>query len=1448
MNETENMPVSENMTQSPEPGRRILLFRGDVVRFRLYVDESASGSGWLRTNIGLADMTRAEIIAAVDENESPMHHDWFDIPMARTENGYELTLPLCEVGHFEAKCYFLPRDEQPVWPRGDNTHINVEPAESVCANTVYNAFIRQFGPNKRERQKPPVDIDFKKFDAAGYTLIPPSGTFRSFIKALDFIVDELGCRYIQLLPINPTPTTYGRMGRFGSPYASQSFKLVDTALAEFDHKSTPMEQFIELVDAIHSRYARVILDIAINHTGWGARLHEMYPEWLKRDKEGKIEMPGAWGVLWEDLTKLDYSQKDLWRFMADVFLTWCRRGVDGFRCDAGYMIPKAAWRYIIARVRTQYPDTIFFLEGLGGRISVTRDLLNTGNLNWAYSELFQNYDRGQIHHYMPEAIDISGSDGVMVNFAETHDNPRLASVSTTWAKMRTALCALFSNHGGFAFANGVEWFATEKINVHDASPLNWGAEVNQVDHIRRLNTILKTHPAFFDNVTPGFIEKDEGPFLAFLRRHSDSGRSLLILVNLDCSHPVKACWDFAFPGGGNQGDGGQGVVFDLVSTTPFTFVREQPGNTLMLEPGQVLCLSPEKEDMAWIETAEKARRRVPDRIAGQRLRSKVLDVYRHFHGTVHMGDFDPDAEALQLKVDPAGYCRYRNGGGDMAGVVVWQYPADLKRRVMVPPGFFFIVAAPVYFEARLVENDRVIAIEKGIEKDGGGFFALFTPFAGADAHRPLTLGLTLYNGRRNGGYAHETAYLLVLQDPTDVSVRTKVGRNALMAAPSTLLETNRIGGMCRASTWWGHLGSKYDALIGANLNPDLPDNRWIMFTRCRGWIVYQDYSCAIQTDCIRDVFWGGRGVMTWRLRMPTGLGRHVQVSAALEMVVRENRVRIHFHRHLKNEADQLDDECAVRLILRPDIEDRSFHETTKAFMGPEKTFPNAVSAAADGFVFSPDPDRLLDITMAGAGFVWEPEWQYMVHRPLEETRGMDPHSDLFSPGYLHGELKGGQTLVLDAATGRGDVRLSDPPALVMPDIPNETVSGSMALPDAMLRAMDHFVVERQQLKSVIAGYPWFLDWGRDSLIFCRGLIAAGKIDTARAVITLFGQFEQNGTLPNMICGNDAANRDTSDAPLWFIAACRDLVEIAGAGDFPDAPCGGRTIRDILFSIVSGYIQGTPNGIKMDPDTGLVFSPSHFTWMDTNHPAGTPRQGYPIEIQALWYAALQFLAKLNAPEDFEIQGGIDLQNTADRVARSIERFFYKPETGFLSDCRHCDPGCAPGDAPADDALRPNQLFAITMGAIKDRDVSENILSACSELLVPGGIRSLADRAVDYPLTIRHNGNVLGDPHRPYRGRYQGDEDRRRKPAYHNGTAWTWVFPSFCEAWGVVHGGKGKKAALAWLSSSTELIDSGCLGQVPEITDGDFPHTPRGCDAQAWSASEVYRVWAWLSRGE
>ncbi|MBW2605773.1 MAG: glycogen debranching protein, partial [Deltaproteobacteria bacterium] len=271
-------------------------------------------------------------------------------------------------------------------------------------------------------------------------------------------------------------------------------------------------------------------------------------------------------------------------------------------------------------------------------------------------------------------------------------------------------------------------------------------------------------------------------------------------------------------------------------------------------------------------------------------------------------------------------------------------------------------------------------------------------------------------------------------------------------------------------------------------------------------------------------------------------------------------------------------------------------------------------------------------------------------------------------------------------------------------------------------------------------------------------------------------------------------------------------------------------------IASSMIATTPNGIRMDPKSCLLFSPAHFTWMDTNHPAGTPREGYPIEIQALWFAALSFLARIDAGSNSK-----DWAKIAEQVQASILDLFYLKKEGYLSDCLHAHADTPAHRAKPDDALRPNQLLAVTLGAVTDTSVIRKVVAACEELLIPGAIRSLADRKVRSPLEIVHHGKVLNNPEHPYQGKYKGDEDTKRKPAYHNGTAWTWLFPSFCEAWVSAYGDRGKPAARAWLASSIRLISRGCVGHVPEILDGDFPHIHRGCDAQAWGVSELLRVW-------
>ena len=1273
------MNNSDWVIQDPAPGTHILMFRGDTQSFTLSLSHPEKGWAWLRTNIGHAQITRNEIIREVDHDDTPLGRDWFDIPMEQVDDRhFQVIIPLYEVGHFQAKSFFLREGESnPLWPRGPNTVINVEPADTCCSNIIYNAFVRQFGPNKEGGGAPDSSEEgsIQVLDRAGYGVIPPSGTFRDLIRELDFIIGELGCRIIQLLPIHPAPTTYPRMGRFGSPYAALSFTAVDPALAEFDSRATPLEQFTELVDAVHERNAKIFIDIAINHTGWAASLHETHPQWLVRDVDGRIRVPGAWGVLWEDLTALDYTYKDLWRYVADVFLTWCRRGVDGFRCDAGYMIPTSAWKYIVAVVRDQYPDTVFFLEGLGGKISVTRDILNTANFDWAYSELFQNYDRNQIENYLPEAGEISKGDGIMIHFAETHDNIRLASLSKVYARMRTALCALCSQQGGFGFANGMEWYATEKINVHESPSLNWGATSNQVQHIRRLNALLRVHPAFHDKTDLKLVQEGRENHIVLIRHHLPSGKKLLIMANLDHENKTLGSWN------PQQAGMNSSVFTDLISEERVDVAVSGGRHTYLLDPGEVLCLTADKGDVDLARNASRPDFTIPERIERQCLRVRALDVFRFYYGVRDLENFDPDQAAQHLATDPVEYCRKLNPFSEEPRVITWQWPSDVKRKVMVPPEHFLLVRSETPFRARIMENERCKAQEKSLSCSDGSFFVLFSPLPTPKFHRSSILKLSVY---KPGHYEHAEAPLFFLPRPEDAEVKRIFRRSELLNKPLLLLGSNGRGGMLRANVSWGELSSRYDALLAANLNPAYPEDRRIMFTRCRAWLVFQGYSQKICSDCVDSFCFNYNSCGFWRYHVPAGQGEDIFLNIGIEMVPGKNAVRMVFSRQNSGgEKNKLADHEEVRLILRPDIEDRNFHETTKAYTGPERHWPDSVETHSQSFIFAPEAEHKLHVWISRGNFVWEPEWHYMVHRPLDAERGLDPDSDLFSPGYFSANLKGGQAVELTAQIeDTGDTKSTH----MMPVAHNIESSAfekntSWKLDEALKSAVDHYIVKRKNFKTVIAGYPWFLDWGRDTLIFVRGLIRTGMTDDARVILQQFGQLEKEGTIPNMIRGEDISNRDTSDAPLWFFLACSDLVRVEGKEDFLDAECGDRTIRQALLSIGRFFTGGISNGIRMDPESGLIFSPAHFTWMDTNHPAGTPREGYPIEIQALWYVALSFLARI----DPEGEGRSDWGERALQVQSSILDLFVLKNEDHLADCLHARPGVPASRAEQDLSL-------------------------------------------------------------------------------------------------------------------------------------------------------------------
>ena len=480
------------------------------------------------------------------------------------------------------------------------------------------------------------------------------------------------------------------------------------------------------------------------------------------------------------------------------------------------------------------------------------------------------------------------------------------------------------------------------------------------------------------------------------------------------------------------------------------------------------------------------------------------------------------------------------------------------------------------------------------------------------------------------------------------------------------------------------------------------------------------------------------------------------------------------------------------------------------------------------------------------------EWSENIQHPVEQSRGQTGSGDAFSPGWFELPLAKGATVDLVVTADP-----SDPDAKAMASAhtafnagplstdnafsPDRPLQGqppggqTVSFYEALLNAVRAYVVKRGSGKTVIAGYPWFLDWGRDTFICARGLLAAGMKVEVQQVLLTFAKFERDGTLPNTIFGEDASNRDTSDAPLWFGLVCEEL----GADLNALSPVPGRTLRNVLESIASNYIKGTPNGIRMDPASGLIWSPSHFTWMDTNYPACTPREGYPVEIQALWIRLLRQLAAISKGDQADKWEKLARQSQA-----SLERLFWREDKGYYADVLIAGRGQPAESATVDDALRSNCLLVVSLALSAGDRARRGVLAGLQYLVVPGALRSLAPLPVSVPLpNIGTDGRLLNNPKAPYWGRYEGDEDTRRKPAYHNGTAWTWGLPNFCEAmvraWDFSP--EAVAAARAYLFSVQRIMSEGCLGQIPEILDGDTPHTQRGCDAQAWGVTEALRVW-------
>ncbi len=1461
----------------PTAGARLLRFVGDRICFS--VRGAGAASAWrarLRTNLGRAAARRREIIAAHAGGASHAGASWRDVPMQKTGDGWEVELPLAEVGFFKAKAYLLDDKDWQHWPEGPDVGIGVHPDFARTANTLYCAFTRLFGAtrNLSSTRDEKLEAQIKSLDVKNFTVIPPSGRLRDLARQLPHIIHTLGCRIVHLLPVQPAPTTFARFGRFGSPYASLDLTAIDPALVEFDRLTTGVDQFCELTFTAHSLGARVFLDIVINHTGWGSTLQENHPDFFLRHPDGAFANPGAWGTIWEDLVELKQDNVALWDKIADALLIWCRRGVDGFRCDAGYKIPVAAWQYIVARVQDEFSDTIFLLEGLGGSWEATEALLTDGGMQWAYSELFQNYSGRQVADYLDYANQQSSRVGAYVHYSETHDNDRLAEKGRAWSLLRNRLCALASPSGGFGFTCGVEWLAAEKIRVHGCAGLNWGSRNNLIPELAQLNKLLADHPCFFDGAKLTRLSAPDSPVYALLRESAEGKDSVLVLVNTD----VEMGNAFVVPDPLTRASC---FTIDLLGQPLPKVGITKDTTTFTLEPGAAFCLAATGKP-AGLSGDDYRRARAQAAFALVAL-NKVIPIetvdgpdWRWLAGQVEhspdnfltaIGEFTArDAKTPRTEV-----VRAVEAGKIFPRVVTWAL-IDARRVTLVPPNHWLLVEDPMPFRAtlsfRTPDAESQTSLHVQSIPSGKSHVACFAP-------RQIAADAALVLER------HAVTSELVSGAIRFLSAGPKSpGSKLQLPSPDSLvLLTNDRGGMARICVDLGRVNSKYDCVLGANLDANVPVDRHVFVKRIRVWVNADGFLSPLNFVNLAAIDAGPPAA--WQFVANAGDGRTVEIELRAEMVEGENTTVFQFSRPTEKRAlgKQLPAEADVRLTVRCDIEDRNFHWETKRNGGADYHFssnthllqaPAPGSKPPHGFAFTPAPDRQLRVFANVGEYHPQPEWCENIPHPVEQSRGQTGCGDAYSPGWFELPLPKGANITLVASAESEDFaaqKLERPtPTRREAESKRAGLEAGALFGVQLEHAAKQFVVRRSKGKTVIAGYPWFLDWGRDTFICARGLLAAGLVEEVRQILLTFAKFEKDGTLPNSIHGLDASNRDTSDAPLWFALACEEFANLRRTGLTPSpissektggrhsVPPGddfysvsvdenGRTLRDALISIAENYTLGTPNGIRMDADSALIWSPAHFTWMDTNHPAGTPREGYPVEIQALWIHLLRLLEKATAPADQK-----KWRDLAERATASFEKLFWLEAKGWFADVLLAKPRVMARDAAPSDALRGNCLFAVSLGLATGECAKRCVESAQKYLLVPGALRSLAPLPVSIPLPVYGNdGRLLNNPIEPYWPRYEGDEDTRRKPAYHSGTAWTWTFPVFCEAlaraWDFAP--EAVVAARAYLGSMEQLMNEGCLGQIPEILDGDAPHTQRGCDAQAWGVTEALRVWKLLN---
>ena len=502
------------------------------------------------------------------------------------------------------------------------------------------------------------------------------------------------------------------------------------------------------------------------------------------------------------------------------------------------------------------------------------------------------------------------------------------------------------------------------------------------------------------------------------------------------------------------------------------------------------------------------------------------------------------------------------------------------------------------------------------------------------------------------------------------------------------------------------------------------------------------------------------------------------------------------------------------LELRPLLAYRDHH----ALQRENEAVHREADRAGEDLVLAPyDGCPPLHLRHAGAAWQGDGCWYRGFEYARERERGLDFTEDLWSPGVLRVPLRPGKPWGLLAWAGPIPAGRTALDAVAAERTRLRTLArGSEGLLGHLRRAADAFVVRRGESgRSVIAGYHWFADWGRDTMIALPGLcLTEGRHDVARTILAELARHVDAGMVPNRFPdGGEPPEYNAVDASLWMVVAVNRLVEASGDHEF-----ARKRMKDTVAAILDGYKSGTRHGIRMMPDGLLTQGEAgvQLTWMDAKvgDRVVTPREGCAVEIQALWYNALLIGSDL-ARDAGETRRAAEWAELAGRVRESFLRAFWSDSAGYLAD--------VVADGTPDLSLRPNQLYAIGLPhALLPRDKALRVLDVVKRhLLTPVGLRSLAP----------------SDPQ--YHGRYDGGP-RSRDAAYHQGTVWPYLMGIYFDAVIRLHGEAGKAAARQWLGAFAPHLREAGLGTVSEVFDGDPPHRPGGAIAQAWSVAELLRV--------